>query len=125
MQPVAVGAKARERGLLEHVARHRGGQVVRQRQRVGDVPAHVGAEPVGGRAGLGGKPLRLVGRGRVRELEQLLHDRLLRREVVEQRGLADADGVGDLPRRGAVVAALGEQPGGLGQDPLARRRRGC
>jgi len=125
VEPVAVGAEASERRLLQHVARHRGRQVVGQPERVGDVPPHVGAEAVGGRPGLTGQPLGLRGGSGVGELEQLLHDRLLRGEVVKQRRLADAHRVGDLARRGAVVAALGEQPGGLRQDPLARRRRGC
>ena len=48
----------------------------------------------------------------------LVQQVVLGAEVVVQRPLGDAGRLDDLLHRGAVVALLGEEPGGGGQQPL-------
>ena len=94
-------------------------QVVGGPDEVLDVVPHVPVEPDAGRAGAGGEGL---GRGHgLVEIgpEDLLHDRALGGEVVEQRGLPDADRLRDLAGGRRVIAAPREQPRRLDQDALA------
>ena len=46
-------------------------------------------------------------------------DLVLAGEVVVERGLGDAEALGDLPQRGAVVALLDEELGRHVEDALA------
>ena len=52
----------------------------------------------------------------------LVQQIVLGAEVVVERALGDACRLDDLLHRGAVVAALGEEPGGGGQQPLGHGR---
>src|SRR5579875_37006 len=52
---------------------------------------------------------------------ELQEDVFLALEVVVERGLRDAEPLGDVAQRGLVVALLGEQLEGDVEDPLARR----
>ena len=54
-------------------------------------------------------------------LEDLVVQRFLGREVVQQAGPADADAGGDVVERGAVVARFGEAVQRLGDDLIAGR----
>ena len=72
-------------------------------------------------------PLEPVGE---RPLEDLPVEGLLRREVVQQARAADADGLGDVVQRRAVVAVLGEaraspRPGSAPGCRAARPRHGA
>ena len=58
---------------------------------------------------------------RQQALEHLAVQRLLRREVVQQAGPADADAGGDVVERRALVAGGREARDGLVEDRLARR----
>ena len=55
-------------------------------------------------------------------LEDLLVQRVLRGEVVQQAGPPDPHPAGDVAERGAVVPVLGEAVQRLDQDEFARRR---
>ena len=57
--------------------------------------------------------------GRQRDLEDLAVDRLLRREVVEEAGLADAHAGRDVVQRRAVEALLSEATPRLDEDGVA------
>ena len=60
-----------------------------------------------------------LGQELVDRLEQRDEDLVLAAEVVVERRLGDAEAVGDLAQRRAVVALLGEQLVGHRQDALA------
>src|SRR5207344_3528986 len=88
-----------------------------------DIVPQVPVEPDAGRAGVSREGL---GRGHgLVEVgaEDLLDDRVLGGEVMEQRGLPDADGLCDLAGGRRVVAAPREQPRRLDEDALAAGRR--
>src|SRR4029453_3332514 len=53
--------------------------------------------------------------------QDLLEELLLRREVVQQPGLAEAHGVGQFPHRRAAVAVAGDHVECGGEDLLALR----
>jgi hypothetical protein len=87
-----------------------------------DVVPEVPVEADAGRAWAGREDL---GRGHgLVEVgaEDLLDDRVLGGEVMEERGLPDANGLRDLPGGRRVIAAPGEQPRRLDEDALAAPR---
>ncbi|CAM5189938.1 hypothetical protein BTHI11S_02479 [Bosea thiooxidans] len=53
-------------------------------------------------------------------IDHRLDDLLLRGEVVVEARLADADRLGDLAKRGLVIAAIAQQPRGMIEDQAAR-----